>query len=87
MFRRKLPLISAVLLGSIMPGASSAQDEKGSLPLTLRSRVAVPGEKSAPAAEKKVSWDPKKTAIIVCDMWTTTGVNRRRPASTSWRVR
>jgi nicotinamidase-related amidase len=37
--------------------------------LTLRARPAAAGEKPVPATEKKVTWDPKKTAIIVCDMW------------------
>ncbi len=66
---RILPLIFAIILGPIMSGTIFAQDETASLPLTLRSRAAVPAEKSAPATERKVTWDPKKTAIIVCDMW------------------
>lgn len=39
------------------------------LEVTLRSRTAVPGRPAATATEKKAAWDPKKTAIIVCDMW------------------
>jgi nicotinamidase-related amidase len=35
------------------------------LSLTLRSRAHDTGT----ASEKKVAWDPKKTALIVCDMW------------------
>ena len=35
------------------------------LALTLRSRAKADGV----AAEKRVQWEPKKTAIIVCDMW------------------
>ena len=35
------------------------------LPLTLRSRSKADGSVS----EKSANWDPKKTAIIVCDMW------------------
>ena len=42
--------------------------------LTLRSRAgstnATGNGNGAPAVvEKKVTWDPKKTAVIVCDMW------------------
>jgi nicotinamidase-related amidase len=39
------------------------------LTLTLRSRAAAPGAQPVPATEKKVTWDSKMTAIIVCDMW------------------
>jgi nicotinamidase-related amidase len=39
------------------------------LTLNLRSRTAAPGQPADPASEKQVTWDPKKTAIIVCDMW------------------
>jgi nicotinamidase-related amidase len=45
-----------------------AGDEKGPLRLTLRSRVK--GEKETfTVVEKAASWDPKKTALIICDMW------------------
>ena len=38
------------------------------LPLTLRSRPeSKPGVFAL--AEKKTAWDPKKTALIICDMW------------------
>lgn len=46
---------------------ASAAD--GPLMLTLRSRAAPPGEPAVPPVEKAVEWDPKSTAIIVCDMW------------------
>jgi type 1 glutamine amidotransferase/nicotinamidase-related amidase len=40
------------------------------LQLTLRSRTASATEKDAfDVVLKKAEWDPKKTAIIVCDMW------------------
>src|SRR5262249_3523325 len=40
------------------------------LRLTLRSRVGSqsPGQDSV-IVEKKAAWDPKRTAIIICDMW------------------
>jgi nicotinamidase-related amidase len=46
-----------------------ARPAEESLELTLRSRAAAPGQESVPPTEKKAAWDPKKTAIIVCDMW------------------
>ncbi|HLJ93721.1 MAG TPA: protein-signal peptide and transmembrane prediction [Gemmataceae bacterium] len=38
------------------------------LKLTLRSRIKG-DDGHFRAVEKKASWDPKKTAIIICDMW------------------
>jgi nicotinamidase-related amidase len=35
------------------------------IPMTMRSRAKADGAVS----EKNTAWDPKKTAIIVCDMW------------------
>jgi nicotinamidase-related amidase len=46
----------------------SAADEKGPLTLTLRSRVKGDGERFR-VVEKQVAWEPKKTALIICDMW------------------
>ena len=45
----------------------SAKD-KDALQLTLRSR---PKDKDGrfPITTKEVSWQPKKTALIICDMW------------------
>lgn len=48
---------------------ASAVAADPALRLTLRSRSAPPGEPEVPASEKAVTWDPKKTAIVVCDMW------------------
>ena len=56
-------LILAVPVISV--GAARGAD----LELTLRSRSAPPGLRAVEATEKKAHWDPKKTAIIVCDMW------------------
>src|SRR6266850_3028051 len=42
----------------------------GPLELHTRSRVeAVKGSGEWQAAEKTVAWEPKKTAIVICDMW------------------
>src|SRR5687768_9375803 len=55
-----------VLFCSAMTSTSAAAE--ASLRLTLRSRIE--GERGeTSAAEKKVAWEPKRTALIVCDMW------------------
>jgi nicotinamidase-related amidase len=48
---------------------AGAKDEPAALTLTLRSRTAVPDKEPVTPTERKVEWAPKKTAIIVCDMW------------------
>jgi nicotinamidase-related amidase len=45
-----------------------AADEKEPLRLTLRSRVKGEGDRFT-VVEKKAAWDPKKTALIICDVW------------------
>lgn len=47
----------------------NAPAESAPLTLTLRSRLSPPGSAPAPVTETRVTWDPKKTVIIVCDMW------------------
>ncbi|QEG28546.1 Isochorismatase family protein [Gemmata obscuriglobus] len=39
------------------------------LTLNLRKRPAAPEKGATAATEKKVNWNPKNTAIVVCDMW------------------
>lgn len=53
---------------SMLPMAQSADSQ---LQLTLRSRVKASGatKGSFTVAEKAAKWDPKKTALIICDMW------------------
>jgi nicotinamidase-related amidase len=67
--RLLLLAILFVVVGVFVAHASlNAADEKETLRLTLRSRVK--GEDGTyTAVEKKAAWDPKKTAIIICDMW------------------
>jgi nicotinamidase-related amidase len=69
MFRLDLavhPLtVVALAAATFTPGKS----EPDSLRLTLRSRAAAPDQPAVAATEHKVEWNPKKTAIIVCDMW------------------
>jgi nicotinamidase-related amidase len=68
-FRYALPLLVALVVGPVMLIRASTNNEPAALQLTMRSRAAAPGEKPVAATEKKVKCDPKKTAIIVCDMW------------------
>ncbi|MBI2948329.1 MAG: protein-signal peptide and transmembrane prediction [Verrucomicrobia bacterium] len=66
------------MLSFIVPDANSAESP---LPLTLRSRVKAQAvldsgnqaraetKQAFLVNEKKVNWDAKKTALIICDMW------------------
>src|SRR5262245_17316851 len=49
----------------------SVEAAENNLHLTLRSRTRSPlaGENSFSVTEKKADWDPKRTAIVICDMW------------------
>src|SRR5689334_14624288 len=59
----------SIVLGSALIHASlPATGEGEPLKLTLRSRVKGDGGLFV-VVEKKAEWDPKKTAIIICDMW------------------
>src|SRR5437762_2364312 len=64
----KLRPVCFLLLLVMIPNLHSAD---GQLHLTLRSRVKAHegANETYTATEKKVAWDPKKTAIIICDMW------------------
>jgi nicotinamidase-related amidase len=67
----RLLLLTALFTGIGVFLASlplNAGDEKRSLELTLRSRVKGEGDRYT-IVEKKAAWDPKKTALIICDMW------------------
>ena len=59
-----LTLIVLFLSNLSLPAA----DEKAPLRLTLRSRTKGDGD-TFTTTEKKVAWEPKKTALIICDMW------------------
>src|SRR5437867_3491520 len=61
-------VILGALLG-IMTFASTAKAADGALQLNLRSRARAAGTDRFTVAERKVTWDPKKTALIICDMW------------------
>ena len=58
-------------LGLATPAAAGAEPGGGGrLEWTLRSRVEAPGTGGQfRVVERPASWDPRRTAIIVCDMW------------------
>lgn len=66
--RTLLAIAFAVLTVLSSTSALMADDAKSPLRLTLRSRVKGEGDSFA-VVEKKVTWEPKKTALIICDMW------------------
>jgi nicotinamidase-related amidase len=57
---------AASLFLASMP--TNTADEKRGLELTLRSRLKGDRDRYT-IVEKKTTWDPKKTALIICDMW------------------
>ncbi len=66
-FKHRTALALSVLLVSLAPAAAG---EKATLHLTQRARVPSSSDKGAfEVVTKKVEWDPKQTAVIVCDMW------------------
>src|SRR5690242_4572769 len=70
MYRTTLSLaVAAAAAALYLTPPAPAVDPDAPLVLTLRSRTAAPGQPPAPPTEKTVTWDPKSTAIIVCDMW------------------
>jgi nicotinamidase-related amidase len=60
---------AAVIVGALLMANAYAKDAQETLRVTLRSRLTATGEKPVQAMENTATWDPKKTAIIVCDMW------------------
>src|SRR5262245_3850123 len=56
------------LFCAMIPNLNAADN---ALHLTLRSRVKTNdgATETYKVVEKKVAWDPKKTALIICDMW------------------
>src|SRR5687768_2930920 len=56
--------LTAFILGLSL-GISTASAAEGTLQLNLRSRAKADGT----VAERKAAWEPKKTALIICDMW------------------
>jgi nicotinamidase-related amidase len=58
-------IVIALAVVTVVP----AMSETPALALNLRSRSSAPGKEPVAATERKAEWAPKKTAIIVCDMW------------------
>ncbi len=58
-------------LGAIFVGlASVGTAEQSTQPLTLHARAPVEDDQHKDkVVEKTIQWDPRKTAIIICDMW------------------
>ena len=69
MARQLVLLLPTVAICVVMLSFAFAAEDSATLLLKLRSRAAAPGEKPVLPTEKVANWDPKKTAIIVCDMW------------------
>lgn len=65
---RFLPCL-AVVVACCLPGPCPGADAAGELQLILRDRVAVPDEERFEVRERGERWDPKHTALIICDMW------------------
>jgi len=53
----------------IITGQTYAAEESAQLHLTLRSRLKADTTDPSKPVTKQVDWNPKETAIIVCDMW------------------
>jgi nicotinamidase-related amidase len=63
-------LLLCALLVSTLSAQTKTKTEKPMLSLTMRSMKPIPGEDGKfEKVEKVVSWEPQKTAIVVCDMW------------------
>src|SRR5262245_51467348 len=66
-----IPSLVAVAFGFLLFIGPAHGADDGQLHLTLRSRLDK-GDASATLrrpAEKAVTWNPKNTALIICDMW------------------
>jgi nicotinamidase-related amidase len=63
-----LPLAALFAAMISLPG-TSALAEDAPLRLQLRSRVKGQSKDAFDVVEKQAAWDPKKTALIICDMW------------------
>jgi nicotinamidase-related amidase len=66
----RLLLVAALLPLVVVVAVGSMQAEQRDVPLRLklRSRVKAEGDRWN-AVEKQAAWEPRKTALIVCDMW------------------
>ena len=66
-------LVCSVLFA--LCGASSSTAQELGSPWTLNERLRQVRQEASPGAcdydvvERQVDWDPRRTAVIVCDMW------------------
>src|SRR4051812_43028776 len=70
--RRPRSIATGLILGlfGLAPDRGSEGAEDGRLALRLRARVEAPDSVGTyRQVETSAEWDPKATAIIVCDMW------------------
>ena len=64
-----LRVLAPAVIVALTFSLSPAMKDDASLKLNLRSRAGAPGKPAIAPTENSVTCDPKKTAIIVCDMW------------------
>lgn len=64
---RWLALTCFTLLAALLLPVNGA--DEAAFKLNLRSRVKVAGKETYQTVEKSAPWQPKKTALIICDMW------------------
>ena len=82
-------LLSAAIVISLFAGsdrlATSADAKSNAMNLNLRFR-----KETGPASgrwhtlNQSANWDAKKTAVVICDMWTSIGARCRRSESGKW---
>lgn len=60
-------LLSAAVAGPVF--SSEAAPATDLLSLRLRSRAVSRGGRKPRVSEREVTWDPSRTALILCDMW------------------
>lgn len=63
-----LPSLCSLFLMVLAPSTPAPAQSTDGAPLTLHLR-SLPKDPAAAAVEKTVAWDPKRTVLIVCDMW------------------
>ena len=63
-------LLCLVSFCILFPGWTTAKDAAPKLSLVARSRVKGDGDKKRDAVQlQTLEWNPKETAVVVCDMW------------------
>jgi hypothetical protein len=70
-FLRRIPALIPLFLSLAVPALAADTPNSGNarLALRLRSRVEIDQTGRYRVVEKAAAWDPRQTAIIVCDMW------------------